>query len=574
MGIPGRALAATTIAAVTGMAILHAPAAGAQPLVPGEGPVPVAASPLGLGPAGTATVHGDAASTDTMPGRGPGVNPAIRSSLTGATCSTVFIGSDGMPVALCTSYVGMHPPTPLAPTVKLFHPDTADVLAEVQLTKGALLGGVYGYLDDRDRVVVADGNRRLLAVGHERTPEGPWRMTVEVLADLSPAVPEGDAITGLMPAFDGRVWFATSGGVVGTVRPAGTAGGDGAGVDGGAEAGAAGEGQSDDDDNDPQLRFLALPAGERITNGLTIRPGGASVITTRALYEIDTAADGTPSVRWRHGYEVGPGRKPGLLAYGSGTTPTYFGPGDGLIAITDDAEHPDLIVLRREDGSEVCRMPAFATTLAPDSAAADGVLISGPAATENSIIAFGNALVLVNTYGFEYPPFAVDGPAVPASAPYVGGMTRIDVDMNGSGADESDAGGPTADGSGADSKCSRQWTSLARTASLPKLTTGDGQIHAMAYGPAAADAAFGPEGSQVGPLPGQELLDLGLAQKFGPVFATSTDIETGREVARTFVGHAPLDEPMELTGTLASHGDGPGVMWQPTLTRMLRIGPA
>ena len=526
-----RALAAITTAAAVGMVTLHAPAAAALP-----------AEPPGLGPAGTATVHGDAAATDTLPGRGPGVNPAIASSITGATCSTVFVGSDGMPVALCTSYVGMHPPTPLAPTVKLLHPDTADVLAEVQLAKGALLGGVYGYLDNRDRVVVADGNRRLLAVGHERTPEGPWRMTVEVLADLSPAVPEGDAITGLMPAFDGRVWFATSNGVVGTVRPAGGNHKD--------------HDHDHDDDNDPQLRFLALPAGERITNGLTIRPGGASVITTRALYEIDSEADGTPVVRWRHGYHVGPGRKPGLLAHGSGTTPTYFGPGDGLIAITDDAEHPDLIVLSKEDGSEVCRMPAFATTLDPSTAAADGLLIDGPAATENSIIAFGDALVLVNTYGFEYPPFAVDGPAVPPSAPYVGGMTRIDVDTG-----RSDA----------DGACSRAWTNTARTASLPKLTTGDGQIHAMAYGPAAAGATLG---SLPGPLPGQELLDLGLAQKFGPVFATSTDIETGREVARTFVGHAPLDEPMELTGTLASRGDGPGVMWQPTLTRMLRIGPA
>src|SRR5699024_6903051 len=57
----------------------------------------------------------------------------------GATCSTVFVGFDGMPVALCTAYLGPDPLTPLAPTVKLFHPDTADVLAEVQLAKGALL---------------------------------------------------------------------------------------------------------------------------------------------------------------------------------------------------------------------------------------------------------------------------------------------------------------------------------------------------------------------------------------------------------------------------------------------------
>ncbi|MCT2303531.1 hypothetical protein [Dietzia cinnamea] len=206
----------------------------------------------------------------------------------------------------------------------------------MQLTKGALLGGVYGYLDAQDRVVVADGDRRLLAVGHHRAPDGSWRMTVDVLADLAPAVPDGDAITGLMPAFDGRVWFATSGGVVGTVRPGGArSGGDG----GGHATVGADHGAGVDDD---ELRFLALPAGEKISNGLTVRRGGASVITTRALYEIDTSADGSPTVRWRGGYEVGPARKPGLLAHGSGTTPTYFGPGDSLVAITDDAEHPDL----------------------------------------------------------------------------------------------------------------------------------------------------------------------------------------------------------------------------------------
>ena len=486
--VAAAALAGATTAAV--MLGLGAPV-GAAP-----------AAPPGLGPDGTAAVHGDMASTDTLPGRGPGVDPEVVGLPTGSACSTVFVGSDDMPVALCTAYLGFHPPTPLAPTVKLLHPDTTAVLAEVQLAKGALLGGVYGYLDDRDRVVVADGNRRLLAVGHERAPDGVWRMTVEVLAELNNVIPAGDAVTGLSPAFDGRVWFATSNGTVGTVRP-----GDHA-----------------------SIRTLALPDGEKISNGLTVRPGGASILTTRGLYEVDLAADGTPTVRWRHGYAVEAARKPGLLAHGSGTTPTYTGRGGELVAITDDADRPDLIVLRREDGAEVCRMPAFATTLDPSSVAPDGVLIEGPAASENSIIATGDALVLVNTYGFEYPPFAVDGPAVPESAPYTGGMTRIDLR--------------------ADGTCHRAWTSTARTASLPKLTRDDGQIHTMAYGP----------------------LEQNPIQKLGPVFVTSTDVETGHEVSRTFVGVAPLDEPMELTGTVASRAGEAGVMWQPTLTRMLRIG--
>ena len=58
------------------------------------------------------------------------------------------------------------------------------------------------------------------------------------------------------------------------------------------------------------------------------------------------------------------------------------------------------------------------------------------------------------------------------------------------------------------------------------------------------------------------------------VAGSSAGASVDRTVARSFLGHAPLDEPMELTGTIASRGDAPGVMWQPTLTRMLRIGPA
>ena len=480
--------------------------------------------PPGLGPDGTSTVHGDAWSSDTVPGRGPGATPEVRGSLTGATCSTVFVGSDGLPVALCTAYLGLTPPTPLAPTVMLLDPATGAPVAQVQLAKGALLGGVYGYLDDRDRVVVADGHGTLLAVAHERDGAGAWRMRVDVLSDLSPVVPQGDSLTGLAPSFDGRVWFATSGGVVGTVRPG----------------------------DDASVRTLELPAGERITNGLTVRDGGASVLTTRGLYELDQSADGTPVVRWSRPYAVGPARKPGLLAHGSGTTPTYFGDGavagsggaGGLVAITDDAPAPELVVLRRSDGGEVCRMPAFVTTLDPGSAAPDGVVVEGPAATENSIVATGNALLLVNTYGYQYPPFAVDGPSVPETASYTGGMTRVDV---------------AADGS-----CRRTWTSTTRTASLPKLTRDDGLVHTLAYGP-----PLPAPGSAVG------VAESGWAQKLGPVAYTATDAATGREVARVPVGVAPVDEPMELTGTVVAGGEGaPGVMWQPTLTRMLRIGPA
>src|SRR5699024_1549581 len=65
--------AAATAAAVTAAAGL-APLAGAAPSTPG------------LGPLGTATVHGDIYSTDTIPGVGPGAGAPVRSSIPGGTC--------------------------------------------------------------------------------------------------------------------------------------------------------------------------------------------------------------------------------------------------------------------------------------------------------------------------------------------------------------------------------------------------------------------------------------------------------------------------------------------------------
>src|SRR5699024_1895657 len=120
-------LAAAAAAAVTAAAGL-APAAGAAPSTPG------------LGPLGTATVHGDIYSTDTIPGVGPGAGAPVRSSIPGGTCSSVFVGSDGMPLALCTAYLGTEPLETTPPTVQLLDPDTAEVLTKIQLPKGALLG--------------------------------------------------------------------------------------------------------------------------------------------------------------------------------------------------------------------------------------------------------------------------------------------------------------------------------------------------------------------------------------------------------------------------------------------------
>lgn len=453
----------------------------------GAGPAVAADVVPDVGPAGTSLMHGDLASTDSTPHAGPGPGARLLgSSVPGGVCAATFIGSDGMPVSLCTAYVGVNPPAVMVPTVKLFDPATAAPIASIELPKGGLLGGVYGYLDSRDRVVVADGRGTIDKVAHRRTADGRWELFVDERIDLAAHLPAGDAVTSVAPDYDGGIWFVTTHGLVGVV-----------GADG-------------------RVASSHLPEGETLTNGLSVRPGGVSVLTSRALYEMRVGDGGTPSVVWRAPYTAGEVRKPGQLGPGSGTTPTYFGPGgDGWVAIVDDAVRPELIVYRSDDGSEVCRMPAFEN--------------SGQG-TENSPMAWGNSLVIPSTYGFVYPPQAVPGPSDPPQATFVGGMTRIDVGDDG---------------------CRRVWESNDRMASLPRLSRGDGLIHALAYGPVADGVG------SAAPI-----------QQVGPVYYTAVDFTTGERRAYQQVGDAPVDEPLQLTGTIGPDGS----LWQATFGRMLKIG--
>ncbi|GAB07489.1 hypothetical protein M2359_003630 [Gordonia amarae] len=470
-----RLWAAVVLLVVLGLGALTAGPVAAAPGGRGAAPGPT----RGVGPAGTSLMHGDLASTDSTPLPGPGRTARVAaSSVPGGACAATFVGSDGLVLSLCTAFVGLRPPQVAVATVVLFDPGTAAVLAVEQLTKGGLLGGVYGYLDDRDRVVVADGSKAILRVAHRKTAHG-WQLYVDDRVGLSRHIPAGDAVTGLAPDWQGRVWFATTNGVIGTVG------------------------------TDRRVASMRLPKGEKLGNGLSVRPSGVSVLSTHALYEMRAGKNGVPYPVWRRTYDRGPARKPGQLTWGSGTTPTYFGPGgDGWVAIVDSAVDPNLIVYQSDTGKVICTMKAFG---------------SSGQGTENSILAWGDSLVIPSTYGYQYPPMAVDGPSSPANAAFTGGATRIDVTATG---------------------CRRIWENDDRLATLPRLSRADGLIHALGYGPYA---------------PG--------IQQLGPVYYIATDFETGRRVRTLRVGDAPVDEPLELTGTI-----GPGnTMWQATIGRMLKI---
>ncbi|MFJ6407070.1 hypothetical protein ACIQK9_16330 [Streptomyces hydrogenans] len=472
----GPLAAALTAAALALTAAVPAGAAPAAVPTPPHNPY--------AGPDGTATMHGDTGSSDTTPLAGPGAGAlASQRTALASACPTVLVGSDRHPVVLCTPIFGQ------VPTVHLLDPSTGDSLASLPLTKGSLLGGVYAYLDDRDRLVVVDGSRSLLRVGHHRDASGTWRLSVDQRLPLGDAIPDGDAVTGLSPDWQGRVWFATGGGVVGLA-----------------------------DDRTGQVTTVRLPAGERVANSISTAPEGTAVTSTHATYLLTADAAGTPRIAWRQAYDRGQARKPGLLSWGSGSTPTFLGPGTGTewIAIVDNADTTvRLKVYRTADGSEVCSSPVLQAAGGPGS--------------ENSPVGAGTSVYVAGTYGYPYPALPDGaGSSVPASADFAGGLTRVDVRPDGTG-------------------CAVVWDNALRSAAVPKLSTATHTLHTVLRDPVIPGTK------------GTSLLD--------PYRYAQIDPETGKVLRAKQVGIGSLYDTLQMAGTVAPDG----AYLQGTVTGVLRI---
>lgn len=474
----GMAVVATLVAGACGSdegaVASSTTASGAAPSWAGGEPVP---NPH-LGPVGTSTMHADGGSSDATAVAGPGTGRVEAATVElGAVCPAVLVGGDERPVALCTRVAD------LRPVVHLLDPDTGESDASLVLAAGGLFGGVYGYLDDRDRLVMVEGDTDLVRVAHRRE-DGGWVLAVDERTALAGAVPDGDTVTSVAPGVDGGVWFATEGGVVGVV-----------------------------DTEDGRVETSRLEPGERVANSISTAPVGTAVAGDHALYLFARGADGRPERRWRRAYDRGPARKPGQLSWGTGSTPTFFGPTDGAdyVAVVDNADpEVHLVVVATggpDAGEEVC---------------APVVLGEGGPGSENSPIGRGRTVIVTSTYGYEYPRLPEGaGPSRPASAPFEGGMTRVDV---------------AADGSG----CDVVWDSPARSAAVPRLSTADGTITTLTRPGAAARYAY-----------------------------AVIDAETGALLTEQDLG-PDVGDPLQLAGTI-----GPDrVLWQGTVGAVERIAPA
>jgi hypothetical protein len=395
-----------------------------------------------MAPNGSSNLHEDAYQSDASERTGPlGRDMRVTSTFYSRECASVTFDSKGRLVTVC---VGLD-----RPILKLLDPHTLAEIASFDLpprqpggdpasTFTSFGGGGYFYLDDRDRAIVPTTDLHIYTVavqGDAFVKQGD--------IDLSGVLARGDSILSALPDWSGAVWFAAKSGIVGRIDPATQA-------------------------------VKVFDTKEAIGNSFAIGDDGAVyVVTDGALYRFDTGADGAPVVTWRETYPNTGQLKPGQTEKGSGTTPTLMG--SDLVAITDNADPMDIVVMKRatriSGPRTVCTVPVFS---------------KGASDTDNSLIATDDAMVVENNYGYSGPGATENGKTT------TGGLERVDVDR-------------------ATGTCKKVWHSGERGPSVvAKLSRGNGLVYTYTKDPA-------PDNSD-------------------PWYLTALDVRTGKTVYKRLAG--------------------------------------
>lgn len=180
-------------------------------------------------------------------------------------------------------------------------------------------GSPYYYLDDQDRVVLADSQQRIIRLSHKQLPDGEWQLNLDNSWVLSKDVPndcqdwsnwfpsgECGPITAVMLDSEGLIWWVSRNGQIGTLNP--------------------------ETDQISGIHFK----GEEIQNGFSVAPEAVYIVSDYATYALTAGDNRKPNILWREVYDRGSARKIGSINQGSGTTPTL--PGERYVTVTDNAD--------------------------------------------------------------------------------------------------------------------------------------------------------------------------------------------------------------------------------------------
>lgn len=382
---------------------------------------------------GANSMHADGYASDTHPWSGPiGVGTTAKVGYKGPCAGMTFL-KDGLMLLQCGGVQNftmrlVDPITLKDLATYTLPPRPSTIRAVVNANVDKIYGdssGAYFYLDNLDRIVVADADQQIQRVEHVSTGNGTYTFRQVNNWSLKSVIPhdcetltnpkptgECDPVTSVLPDFNGLMWWVTRHGRIGTLNP-----------------------------KNGKVSTIQL-TDEEIENSHASSEDGISVVSDHALYQLVADKNGRPTIVWRATYDRGTARKTGQINQGSGTTPTFIG--KDWVAITDNADdqmHVNVYQRKAKIRGKrlVCSIPVFG---------------HGASASENSLIGWDRSMVVENNYGYRTPiPVYGRGPEVP------GGLTKIDINADGKG-------------------CHVAWTSNETSPSaVAKLSRGNGLVY-------------------------------------------------------------------------------------------------
>ena len=158
---------------------------------------------------------------------------------------------------------------------------------------------------------------------------------------------------------------------------------------------------------------------EIVANSISSSPAGIAIATTHRLYVVNLKHK-HPKILWQANYDRGNRVKPGKLSWGTGSSPSFFGPKKGyeyLTILDSGTEGTHLNIYNSKNGKLIASELAF-----------EGDVEQG---SENSPIAFGNSVIIASTYGFVYPASSI---ATEEVGELKNGIQRFEVNKDGKGA--------------------------------------------------------------------------------------------------------------------------------------------
>jgi hypothetical protein len=325
-------------------------------------------------------------------------------------------------------------------------------------------GGAYFSMDKDENFILGPATNKLEQY-HIEVVEG----SPQFMQDYSVAIP------GLEPAlvitdpmlqdtvidWEGRVWFMVTDGRTGYYDP-------------------------------ETERFEMMDVAQGLQNSMVVDEDAIYFVTYESIFRLSVDGDGEIQTDWEAPYD--PGTAIGGILPGSGTSPTLHGTQDDLISICDNADGQiNLLVLDKAIGNPpVCTVPLFS---------------EGESATENTVVGYGDDVIVVNNAGFD-GPFGDANKILP-------GIERYRV---------------LRDGDGNVTGCENVWKNTTSFGNSAQLATASGVIWGYGADPNVEDRT-------------QNLF-----------YLTATSWETGEDIFRTYIGDQRPFDP--ITGQVHAHPDG------------------